>query len=116
VNTLIYEVNLEIDAAIADAYRAWLREHVAQMLTLPGFLSAQVFEVLDPPPASGRIALCCQYRLCDADALQAYFDHHAATSAPTASPVSATASAPPGACCAAPGGGERHRLRSAASR
>lgn len=79
MNTLIYEVNLEIDAAIADAYRAWLREHVAQMLTLPGFLAAQVFEVLDPPPASGRIALCCQYRLCDADALQAYFDHHAAT-------------------------------------
>lgn len=75
---LIYEVNLEIDTGIAAAYRAWLQEHVAQMLALPGFLSAQVYEVLDPQAAAGRIALCCQYRLRDADALQAYFDHHAA--------------------------------------
>ncbi|WP_297832937.1 DUF4286 family protein [Thermomonas sp.] len=78
MSALIYEVNLDVDAAVAAAYRAWLQEHVAQMLALPGFLSAQVYEVVDPPSPSGRIALCCQYRLRDADALQAYFDNHAA--------------------------------------
>ena len=78
MNTLIYEVNLEVDADIAGDYRRWLQEHVAQMLALPGFESARVFDVLDPPPAAGRTALCCHYRLRDEAALQAYFDRHAA--------------------------------------
>ncbi len=75
---VIYEVNLDVDAAIAAAYRAWLGEHVAQMLALPGFLSAQTFDVTDPPPAAGRVALCVHYRLRDAAALRSYFEHHAA--------------------------------------
>ncbi|HRO62461.1 DUF4286 family protein [Thermomonas sp.] len=74
---VIYEVNLDVDAALAAEYRVWLRAHVAQMLALPGFVSARIFEVVDPP-TPGRLCLCVHYRLRDAAALQDYFDHHAA--------------------------------------
>jgi RES domain-containing protein len=76
---VIYEVNLDVDACIEADYRAWLRDHVAQMLALPGFVDARMAEVLDPAPAPapGRVAFCVHYRLHDEAALQAYFDHHA---------------------------------------
>ncbi len=73
---VVYEVNLDVDAAIADPYRAWLRGHVDAMLALPGFVSAQVFDVSEPH-AEGRIAFCVHYRLRDAAALEAYLRDHA---------------------------------------
>lgn len=73
---VVYEVNVDVDTAIAQDYRAWLQAHVAQMLELPGFESAQVFEVLEPVEA-GRAAWCVQYRLHDAAALEAYVRDHA---------------------------------------
>lgn len=76
--TITYEVNIELDAAIEQAYRVWLREHMDEILALPGFIDAQVFETLDPAPPSQRIALSVHYRLHDEAALQAYFQHHAA--------------------------------------
>ena len=75
--SLIYEVNIEVDAAIEDDYRSWLRAHVAEILALPGFIDAQLFDVLEPPPADGRVALCMHYRLDDAAALEAYLREHA---------------------------------------
>ena len=57
-------------------YRAWLDAHVPQLLALPGFVSAEVFEVLEPV-AAGRAGLCVQYRLRDAAALEAYLRKHA---------------------------------------
>jgi len=74
---VIYEVSLDLESAIADEYHAWLQLHVAQMLALPGFLSAQVFDVLEPA-AEGRIAYCVHYRLRDAAALADYLRDHAA--------------------------------------
>ena len=67
---IIYEVNVSVDAAIIDAYQAWLKDHVAQILALPGFIGASVYRVADasaeraaahhphwrdghPPPPSG---------------------------------------------------------------
>ena len=76
--TVLYEVNLDVDVAVEAAYRDWLRKHVAEILALPGFLDAQVFDVLEPAPAPGRVGLCVHYRLRDVAALQAYFDQHAA--------------------------------------
>ena len=73
---VIYEVNLEVDAGIADAFLAWLRDHVAAILALPGFLDARISTVEDPP--SGRRLLCVHYRVHSRAALQDYFDHHAA--------------------------------------
>lgn len=72
---IVYEVDLDIDAAIADAYGAWLHAHVAEMLSLPGFEAAEVFVVADPPPA--RLQLCVHYRMRDDEALQAYLRDHA---------------------------------------
>ena len=78
MSELVYEVNIDLDAAVEADYRAWLRRHVDEILALPGFIGAQVFDAIDPPPAPGRIALCVHYRLADEAALQAYFDQHAA--------------------------------------
>jgi hypothetical protein len=74
---VIYEVNLDVDAGIEADYRAWLRDHVARMLALPGFVDARTAEVLDPAPAPGRVVFCVHYRLRDEAALQDYFDRHA---------------------------------------
>lgn len=74
---VIYEVNLDVDAVIEADYRAWLHDHVGEILALPGFIDARVFDVVDPQPAPGRFALCVHYRLSDDDALQAYFSEHA---------------------------------------
>ena len=75
--SVVYEVNLDLDAAIAADYRTWLDGHVREILALPGFTGAQVHEVLDPPAAVGRVALSVQYRLVDSDALDRYLREHA---------------------------------------
>ena len=74
---LIYEVNLDLDAATADDYLAWLREHIAQICALPGFLGATLYVVTDPASAPGRNALCVQYRVRDQSALDDYLRDHA---------------------------------------
>lgn len=76
-DAVIYEVNLDVDASVEADYRIWLHAHVAEILALPGFLDAHVFDVVDPPPAPGRIAICTHYRLIDHNALQAYLEEHA---------------------------------------
>ena len=74
---VVYEVNLDLDAAIRGEYLAWLAAHVAEIRALPGFTGAAVFEVADPPPPIGRVALCVQYRLSGTAALEAYLRDHA---------------------------------------
>ena len=74
---VIYEVNLDIDAAIRAEYLDWLAAHVEEIGALPGFLGAQVLEIADPPAAPGRIGLCVQYRLSGQPALDAYLAEHA---------------------------------------
>jgi hypothetical protein len=74
---VIYEVNLDVDASVIDAYRAWLQMHVAEICALPGFTGAEVLEVDDPPADAGRVSLCVQYRLRDGAALDVYLHDHA---------------------------------------
>ena len=74
---LVYEVNLEFDRAIEADYRAWLAIHMRDILALPGFTSAEVFEVLDPPPTAGRIGLSVRYFMRDRAALDDYQREHA---------------------------------------
>lgn len=74
---VVYEVNLDVESAIADEYRTWLQAHVADMLALPGFVSAELLEVIEPVTDS-RAAFCVHYRLRDAAALEAYLHEHAA--------------------------------------
>ena len=73
---VVYEVNLQVDAAIEPEYRAWLAEHVREMLALPGFVDAAVYDVREPVEP-GRIGWCVHYRLRDAAALEAYLREHA---------------------------------------
>ena len=73
--TVIYEVNLEADAAIEAPFDTWLRDHVADMLQLPGFLSAEVLVDSSAPP--GRVRRTVQYRLRSQPDLDRYLREHA---------------------------------------
>lgn len=75
--SVIYEVNLSVDTAIAGEYRIWLAAHVVEILALPGFVGACIFEVLEPVPATGEVALCVHYTLRDHAAFDAYLREHA---------------------------------------
>ena len=75
---IVYEVDIEVrEAAYAD-YRAWLMVHVEEMLALPGFVAAEIFERREPPATAGTRALTVQYRLVDETALERYLAEHAA--------------------------------------
>lgn len=74
---LVYEVNLEVDRAVAADYRAWLDAHIAQILALPGFVGAEVWDVLDPPPTAGRLGFSVRYLLRDQAAFDGYLRDYA---------------------------------------
>lgn len=74
---IVYEVNLFVQRRIEAEYRAWLDGHVREILALPGFVGAEVFERLEPETAADEFSLCVHYRLVDAAALSEYFAKHA---------------------------------------
>ncbi|MEH6421094.1 DUF4286 family protein [Pseudomonas sp. CGJS7] len=74
---LIYEVDLDLDAAIAGEYLDWLRAHIAEICALPGFIDASLQQIDEPAPAAGRVALCVRYRLRDRAAFDDYLRDHA---------------------------------------
>jgi hypothetical protein len=71
-------VTLRVDVAIAGDYRAWLEQHMREMLALPGFQDARLSRQDEPEPAAGDVVFCCHYRLRDAAALADYLREHAA--------------------------------------
>ena len=75
--TVIYEVNLVVDADIAVEYRHWLTTHVQEMLALPGFNGARILETVDAEPAAKQTTFCTQYELTDQAALDEYLCVHA---------------------------------------
>lgn len=74
---VIYEVNLEIPESIAGEFEQWLKAHVDEMCALPGFAGARCERVLEPQ-SKGQRGLCVRYRLESRQALDSYFEHHAA--------------------------------------
>jgi len=72
---VVYEVNLEADADIAGPFDTWLRDHIADMLQLEGFRSAEILD--DPSAPAGRIRRIVHYRLRDQAALDDYLANHA---------------------------------------
>lgn len=72
---VLYEVTLRAQPAIAAELQAWLHAHVAEMLALPGFVDARL--CVPEPGEDGAAEFCCQYRLRDAGALEAYLRDHA---------------------------------------
>ena len=76
MSAVVYEVSADVDAAIGDEYLHWLGPHVAEILALPGFTRAEVFEVVDPA-SPDMLRVCMRYHLADEAALQAYLREHA---------------------------------------
>jgi antibiotic biosynthesis monooxygenase (ABM) superfamily enzyme len=74
---IVYEVNLVVQRRIEAEYRAWLAGHIDEILALPGFLGAEVFERVEPVAGPDEFALCVHYRLAGAAALAEYFAEHA---------------------------------------
>jgi antibiotic biosynthesis monooxygenase (ABM) superfamily enzyme len=74
---IAYLVELDVEAALAADYLSWLRAHVQEMLALPGFLGAEIFERLEPAPGPGRVGYSVHYRLRDRAAFDAYLREHA---------------------------------------
>lgn len=79
---VIYEVNLEVQPQISGEFEAWLDEHIAELLALPGFCSAQRFRRVAAEegrsgPDGGPVLLTVHYTLSSREALEEYFQTHA---------------------------------------
>jgi hypothetical protein len=74
---IVYEVNLFVRRAIEREFRAWLDAHVREILALPGFEGAQLFEAREANASGDELALSIQYRLRDDSALADYLEMHA---------------------------------------
>ncbi len=72
---VIYAVDLDADASIEGPFDTWLRDHIADVLQFPGFLSAEI--LVEPAPLPGRIRRTVQYRLRDRASLDNYLENHA---------------------------------------
>lgn len=70
---IVYEVDLEVDNAIADEFDAWLERHARDMCALPGFTGASLWKVDDDT----RVRRVARYTLIDRAALDRYLDEHA---------------------------------------
>lgn len=71
----IYEVNLSVDPEVVEDYLGWLRPHIDEMLTLPGFESADLvaWEGADEGWARFTVTYVLQSR----EDLTAYVEVHA---------------------------------------
>ena len=75
---LVYEVSLRVQRAIAAEYLPWLRAHIEQLLTLPGFLDATLYAIdAEAATEDAGVGWCVHYRLRDRAVLEAYLRDHA---------------------------------------
>ena len=74
---IVYEVNIKVREAVADDYRAWLGDHVRELLTLPGFVSAEVMIVEPEQDTPEHQEIVVHYRLDSHHSLIRYRREHA---------------------------------------
>ena len=75
--SIVYEVTLHVEPSLLPGYDIWLREHVEEMLSLPGFEAAQIFAI-EPDTGTGEtIGRVVHYRLASRHALDDYLHRHA---------------------------------------
>lgn len=55
----IYEVRIDVEQSVADAYEPWLREHIAQIVAAAGFLYGQLYR--ENGPRDGRVVWVSHY-------------------------------------------------------
>ena len=72
---LVYEVTLDIQADQATEFDAWLKEHVREMLALPGFHDARILKPDGAEPGNERRVV--QYTLGSRTELDQYLAEHA---------------------------------------
>ena len=74
---IVYEVRAVMPESLVDEYRAWLEDHIREILAIPGFRYAELHrEDADQPAAAGAL-LVIRYHLEDRGALEAYLRDHA---------------------------------------
>ena len=71
---VIYEVNIAVDGAAAEAMAVWMKTHIREMLAFEGFAGATWY-FLDPE--AGRQRWCIHYQVEGWKQLNDYFDNHA---------------------------------------
>ena len=82
LSSVIYEVNISVDANVFDEFMAWLQPHMKELLALDGFEKATLFERVATEEGAekddSKKLLTCHYHVQSREHLQNYFDHHAA--------------------------------------
>ncbi len=73
---IVYEVNLSVDAELAQRYEQWLQQHIEQMLALPGFISATSYRMIEPIDTD-KVGWTVQYVLASKASLDQYLQQHA---------------------------------------
>jgi len=76
-NTLIYEVSLTIENEIFEAYKAFLPDHILEIVKIDGFLSAELLQPLESTTEGNTSRLVVRYRVANKQVLDDYFNHHA---------------------------------------
>lgn len=71
---IIYEVNLCISKSISDQFLIWLPAHIEEILSLPGFISAQTFN--DQELKANNINMVVHYKVQDLESLESYIQEH----------------------------------------
>lgn len=75
---LIYAVRVEIEADIAEAWRAWMvHTHIPEVLQTGWFRGHRFGEVVDPAPTEGKRVFLVMYEAADETALKAYLEREA---------------------------------------
>lgn len=72
---IVYEVNLSVDNRQAEPFAVWLRSHIPEIISYPGFIDASWYY---REPEHGRQLWTVHYRVADWRSLQEYFDKYAA--------------------------------------
>ncbi|MGH8362513.1 MAG: DUF4286 family protein, partial [Gammaproteobacteria bacterium] len=77
---IIYEVTLDIQRRAAKRFDAWLKQHMRDMLALPGFLDARLLppDAIPPLTDARSVRRVVQYRLAGKEDLENYLSQHAA--------------------------------------
>ena len=71
---IVYEVRIEVEPAIADAYHDWLVPHVHEIIAIPGFTGAELFR---EDGDGAHPVFTVRYHLETRRALEAYLREHA---------------------------------------
>ena len=77
MGSVLYEVNITLPSTLKSDFLSWLRKHIVDMVALPGFQDATLFEVQGNDSGDGKVTIVAQYRLESMEAMNVYFEQYA---------------------------------------